>query len=263
MRRIRWRVQTQTSGSVRTENGRPGLATSRPGQPSVVREPSAAQEAPHATGTTPRPAEDGGRCVSAEPTRMADPNAGGRRSHGWEPKVWDARADEAMERYARGDDRAFVEVYEALATPLYRLAVRALRDRALAEDIVQMTFLNIHRARGTFVEGGSVLPWAKCIARRLVLDALRGRARDRRWTSADIEGNHARVTPPDERVAATDTAHSIQAALARLPASQKEVLELRAQGLSLVVMARVLRTTVVAVKLRIHRALLALRTTTK
>jgi RNA polymerase sigma-70 factor (ECF subfamily) len=164
-----------------------------------------------------------------------------------------------MERYAAGDDGAFAAVFDAVSPPVYRLAAGMLRDRALAEDIVQLTFLNMHRARGTFVEGGNVLTWAKFIARRLVIDAIRLRVRDGRWTAADIEEAQARPPSPDEGVVAAETAGSIRAALAGLPASQQAVVELRAQGLSLAEMAKALGTSVLAVKLRIHRALQGLR----
>ncbi len=170
-----------------------------------------------------------------------------------------ATVEEAMERYASGDDRAFADVYDALKAPLYRLAARTVRDRALAEDVVQQTFLNLCRARGSYVKGSPVLPWAKKMTRNLALDALRGRARAGRWTREDMRDSHARPTPPDERLAAVEMAGSIRAALAGLPRSQKAVLELRAQGLSLLAMASMLGTTVIAVKLRIHRALLAIR----
>ncbi len=79
----------------------------------------------------------------------------------------------------RRDELAFAELYDAIAPPIRWLANRAIRDPALAEDVVRQTFLHMHRCRGTFVTGSEVLPWAKSIARRLVLDALRRRARRR------------------------------------------------------------------------------------
>lgn len=168
-------------------------------------------------------------------------------------------ADDAMERYARGDDRACVEVYELVKPPLYRFVVMRLRDVSLAEDIVQQTFLNIHRARGKFVEGGKVLPWAKTIACRLGVDATRARDRDGRWTEADIEECHGRPPGPDEEAAADEELATIRAAFSQLRPSQKVVLDYRARGLSLVEMAKALHTTVIAVKLRMHRATQRLR----
>src|SRR5437762_10480272 len=90
----------------------------------------------------------------------------------------DGTADEAMDRYAAGDDLAFGAVYDAVAPRVFTLAVRALGDRTLAEDVVQQTLLNIHRARGAFAPGSPLLPWAYAIARRLVVDAIRGRNRE-------------------------------------------------------------------------------------
>ena len=63
-----------------------------------------------------------------------------------------------MDRYARGDDAAFGEVYDKLAPRLYGFLLRHTRDRAKAEDVVQQTMLQIHRARGRFLPGAEVTP---------------------------------------------------------------------------------------------------------
>src|SRR5262245_4177870 len=92
----------------------------------------------------------------------------------------DEVASAARERTANGDDDAFGAVYDAVAPRVHALALRALGDRMLAEDVVQQTLLNVHRARGAFVPGSPVMPWAYAIARRLIIDAIRRRKRDQR-----------------------------------------------------------------------------------
>src|SRR6185295_14928555 len=87
-------------------------------------------------------------------------------------------ADAAMERYANGDSAAFAEVYDAVAPRLLRYLRKATRDAALSEDLMQQTFLQIHRARGTFIPGSSVTPWALVIAKRLMIDSARRRRRE-------------------------------------------------------------------------------------
>src|SRR6202035_3077906 len=89
-----------------------------------------------------------------------------------------AEADVAMERYAEGDDASFALVYDALAPRLYGYLLRQTRQRARAEDILQQTMLNIHRARGTFTPGAEGTPWAFAIARRLLVDSLRRGSRE-------------------------------------------------------------------------------------
>ncbi len=167
--------------------------------------------------------------------------------------------DRAMERYAAGDDSAFGEVYDGVAVRVYVLAIEALGDAALAEDVVQHTFLNMHRARGAFVAGAEVLPWAYTIARRLVVDVMRRRWRERRMERAGAAQPKSDPAEPDEELAAKQTAASLSLALDALPESQRKVLELRDRGMTVEEMAHALGTTVTAVKLRLHRATTSLR----
>jgi RNA polymerase sigma-70 factor (ECF subfamily) len=165
-----------------------------------------------------------------------------------------------MERYARGDDLAFAAVHDAVAPRVLALATRALGDRMAAEDLVQQTLLNIHRARGTFVPGAPLMPWAYAIARRLIVDAIRRRRRELRL--ARCEGSPERLprpATPDEDLMAHETAGSLRATFAALPGSQQAVLHLRGEGLTLSTTAAALGTTVTAVKLRLHRAMASLR----
>ncbi|HWO26947.1 MAG TPA: sigma-70 family RNA polymerase sigma factor [Kofleriaceae bacterium] len=169
-------------------------------------------------------------------------------------------ADEAMERYAGGDDLAFSEVYDAVAPRVFAIAVRSLGDRTLAEDVVQQTLLNIHRARGSFVPGAPLMPWAYAIARRLVVDAVRQRRRELRVAIGEVrEEEQPRPATPHEELMAYQTAGSLRVAMAELPGSQQMVLQLRQEGATLSTMATSLGTTVTAVKLRLHRAMSTLR----
>ena len=59
-------------------------------------------------------------------------------------------ADEAMSRYAQGDDTAFGAVYDAVAPRLEAYLRRHLGEPALVEDIIQHTFLQMHDKRGHF-----------------------------------------------------------------------------------------------------------------
>jgi DNA-directed RNA polymerase specialized sigma24 family protein len=57
------------------------------------------------------------------------------------------------------------------------------RSRAVAEDVLQATFLKVHRARGAYIRGADPVPWIYAIAHRTFLDdwpPARARAADRR-----------------------------------------------------------------------------------
>jgi RNA polymerase sigma-70 factor (ECF subfamily) len=171
-----------------------------------------------------------------------------------------AACDTAMARYAAGDEAAFAVVYDELAPRLYGYLIRQTRDGARSEDLVQQTFLQIHRARATFLPGAEVLPWAFAIARRLMIDGFR---RGRREVLEETEARDDRpATEPaaDDLVQAQELATRIRRELARLPETQRVAFELvKEEGLSLAEAAQVLGTTVAAVKLRAHRAYEALR----
>lgn len=170
-------------------------------------------------------------------------------------------ADAAMERYAAGDDLAFANVYDAIAPRLYTYLLRQTRDAGAAEDLVQQTLLQMHRARGSFVAGSLVLPWAFTIARRLFIDRVRHTRREL-GTVCDAEAPDPVSTETAEQaVEAQQLAARLSDELRRLPESQRVAFELlRMDGLSHVEAAELLGVTVNAVKLRAHRAYVALQT---
>lgn len=173
-------------------------------------------------------------------------------------------ADAAMERYARGDEAAFGELYDALAPRLLGFLRKATRDACAAEDLMQLTLLHMHRARGSFIPGAPVSPWAFAIARRLMTDhARRRRVEQRLFSEAAADDDRMAYEPT---AAADDVLHArrlevrLRQRIEALPELQRTAYRLLQQeGLSLKGAAEVLGTSVTAVKLRAHRAYVALR----
>src|SRR5512140_756660 len=120
----------------------------------------------------------------------------------------------------------------------------------------------MHAARGRFIPGAQVTPWAFAIARRLMIDGMR---RGKREVLAEEDDRPSDAPPApdaaaDDLVQAQQRATRIQKALAKRPEQQRVAFELvKQEGLSLAEAAQVLGTTVSAVKLRAHRAYEALR----
>ncbi|HEX8794612.1 MAG TPA: RNA polymerase sigma factor [Polyangiaceae bacterium] len=176
---------------------------------------------------------------------------------------WREAASAAMDRYACGDDSAFSELYDLLAPRLTAFLARRIRDDALASDLVQQTFLQMHASRRHFSEGADVMPWAFAIARRLLIDVVRKSGRE--IIGDDGGGREERESvapdlPPDRIVAQRRLAARVGEALERVPEGQRLAFELvKGDGLSLAEAAEVLGTTVAAVKLRVHRTYEALR----
>jgi RNA polymerase sigma-70 factor, ECF subfamily len=173
-----------------------------------------------------------------------------------------AAANAAMGRYASGDDAAFAILYDNLAPRLHVYLVRQTRDQSRADDLLQQTLLHMHRARGRFTPGAEVLPWAFAIARRLLIDSLRrtkyevlgdGDESGRGEPAGDIRG-------ADDLLDSKRLAQAVERELAKMPEPHRVAFELiKKDGLSVKEAAAVLGTTATAVKLRAHRAYVALR----
>jgi RNA polymerase sigma factor (sigma-70 family) len=84
-----------------------------------------------------------------------------------------AEAKELMQRYCDGDAGAFRELYALVAPRLLGYLMKMTRERALADDLLQQTFLKVHRARAGYVHGADPLPWIYSIAHRTFIDEAR------------------------------------------------------------------------------------------
>jgi RNA polymerase sigma-70 factor (ECF subfamily) len=172
-----------------------------------------------------------------------------------------------MERYSKGDEAAFAELYDAIAPRLLGYLRKTTRDDFAAEDLMQQTLLHMHRARGSFIPGASVMPWAYAIARRLVTDSARRRTVERRlFADAPADEDWVTYEPAAAMASADELLHArrmesrVQQELDALPEVQRDAYRLvQQEGLSLKGAAEVLGTSVSSVKLRAHRAYQALR----
>lgn len=168
----------------------------------------------------------------------------------------------AMDRYASGDASAFAHLHRALYPRLRAYLVRMRGSAHVADDLVQETFLRMHRARATFARGASVVPWMYTIARNVLIDHTRS-AKARAGAELPVDDAPEPVdTAADTESAAvaSEAARVVERVLARLPAAQREAfILLRYEGLSVNDAANVLGATPSAVKLRAFRAYEALR----
>ena len=170
-----------------------------------------------------------------------------------------------MARYQDGDANAFRELYTLVAPRLLGYLMKMSRSKAVADDLLQQTFLKIHRARAAYVRGADPLPWIYSIAHRTFIDETRKQKRavvrvaddDVPEVSADLSGVAAehRDDPVDPELtrAALD-------ALAQLPEQQREAVVLtKLDGKTVAEAAEIAGTSVGAMKVRAHRGYEALR----
>lgn len=156
-----------------------------------------------------------------------------------------------MERYANGSAEAFEEVYRLTAPKVYSYLLRLCRQREKAEDLLQVTYSKVHRARTSYLSGAPPLPWMLAIARRTFYD-------DRRAQKSRTEdlSNDGDLPEPvsDINPVPVDTAAALEKAMDRIPEAYREAIELtKVAGLSVSEAAELLGTTPAAIKLRVHR----------
>src|SRR3954447_13908404 len=72
--------------------------------------------------------------------------------------------EELMVSYKTGDAPAFAEIFRRYAPLLLRVMQHQLGRREDAHDLVQQTFLQLHRSRADFRDGASLRPWLLTIA---------------------------------------------------------------------------------------------------
>jgi len=176
----------------------------------------------------------------------------------------DARAgvepsdDALMERFCQGDEVGFEMLYQRHAESVLAFLRRMVRDPALADDILQTTFLSVVRARGRYQPGATVRAWIFAIAANAGRDALR-RRRSRR-EDASASGTAAEVAAPALDPPDPAAARAVQDALMQLPVEQREAVVMhKMHDLSFPEIAAALGITVGAAKVRAHRGYLRLR----
>jgi RNA polymerase sigma-70 factor (ECF subfamily) len=167
-------------------------------------------------------------------------------------------SDEAlMQGYVAGDEAAFRVLFARYASFLMRLIRRQVWREADVQDLVQQTFLQVHRARRDFRAGMRLRPWLVTIALNLARDHLRRRGRRPETALEDAPEPVAPAPPEDD-----GTARLVREALAALPQDQRQVIELHwFDGLSFPEIATVVGARAGAVRVRAHRGYVALRRT--
>lgn len=171
----------------------------------------------------------------------------------------EAASDEAlMLLYVAGDRTAFRTLFDRYFPQLMRLARRRVSSDDEAREIVQLTFLHMHRARNDFRPDAKLRPWLFTIAMNLVREHYRRRGRQRE-TFLEPE-RLPEPTPTDDPVQAAETAKRVQRALELLPRGQREVIELHwLSGLPYLQVAEIVGASEAAVRVRAHRGFALLR----
>jgi RNA polymerase sigma-70 factor (ECF subfamily) len=141
----------------------------------------------------------------------------------------DSRSDEQlMAAYVGGDSSAFRVIFERYAPLLLRAMMRELYVREEANDLVQQTFLQLHRARADFDAEQKLKPWIFTIAMNLKREYFRRKKR-RPERSLDAESTSEPAVAA-LGAAQVEARRTLARVLAELPADQREVIESSCTG---------------------------------
>jgi len=168
--------------------------------------------------------------------------------------------EELIARMAAGDEPALAELHKRHHRTAYAIAVRALADRALAEDAVQEAFVDLWRGSAKWDPARAKLStWICVLAHRRAVDIARREAR--RETAPEEAGSWvADAYTTEELVVLREDRRDLQDALRQLTATQRNVIELAYYGgLTQVEIARKLEIPLGTVKSRVFEALRSLR----
>lgn len=183
------------------------------------------------------------------------------------PRPGDVRPGhtELMRRIAAGDAAALSEFYDLSSRYVYGICLKVLRNPADAEEVALDVYTQVWRQAARFDAGrGEPLAWLLMLARSRAIDRLRSRGGVRRHEE-DFEQVRDLASPgidPETGSSLAQRASTVRAALAGLPAEQREVIELAYfQGLTHTEIAEKLAQPLGTAKSRIRLALARLRQT--
>lgn len=161
-----------------------------------------------------------------------------------------------VHRLQCGDTAAFDQIYDGYNRRLYGFLWRMARNRDIAEDLVEETWLRLVSAAPGLPAGTRLGPWLFTVARNLYVSHCRSRLREQAYT-ADL----SLLWPGDLPRSPFDLAHSseledrVEAAVAELPLLYREaILLVGVEGLRPAEAAAVCGISPEALRQRLSRA---------
>ncbi|MHC4982590.1 MAG: RNA polymerase sigma factor [Planctomycetota bacterium] len=175
--------------------------------------------------------------------------------------------NELLKRYQAGDEGAFATLVRRYRRELYNFLARFLHDTALAEDVFQETFLQLHISAGAFDPSRRLKPWLFTISANKARDAMRSRQRRQAAPlDAAIQPHAAEQTsyvslmpdsvpPPDAALMNLESRRAVQNIIGEMPENLRLVLVLSYfHELPYKEIAEILSLPLGTVKSRLHSA---------
>jgi RNA polymerase sigma-70 factor (ECF subfamily) len=154
------------------------------------------------------------------------------------PEATEISDNDLLQRYLAGDAEAFTSLVSRYRKELFNFLVRFTGDAALAEDVFQETFLQLHLSAATFDPQRRLKPWLFTIAANKARDAMRSRGRRQaapldatvgggegdRTSYADLMP--ANIPQPDDALENLETRQAVQSIVDGMPENLRTVLML-------------------------------------
>ena len=178
-----------------------------------------------------------------------------------------SRDEDLMLAYAAGDAAAFDALYARHKGGVYRYVLRQCAHAGVAEELFQDVWMNVLRARASYVPSARFATWLYRIAHNRLIDHWRAMGQVELVSAgADDDADPLDVIAaprddePDARASARERSTRLSAACAALPAMQREAFLLHQEGgLELAEIAELTGAGVETVKSRIRYAVAKLR----
>jgi len=162
-----------------------------------------------------------------------------------------------MIRYQGGSLEAFEEIYAQLAPGVHRYLSHLTAGSEIADDLLQETFLQMHRSRAAYNPAYAVRPWVFGLARNVF---LMNRRAARRWAEVHVSREELPEFPVFSEAESLGSRDEVRRGIARLSADQAEALLLHHEwGFSFDEIAGMLGISAAAARARASRGMADLR----
>lgn len=143
---------------------------------------------------------------------------------------------ELIKQYVSGDSQCLEALINRHKNKVYSYIVMNVRDRDLAEDLFQDTFIKVVRSidNGTYTDDGKFLPWVMRIAHNLVIDHYR-RAKHMPTISTDAQEYNpidlmgVRESSAEDKIVRRQQIAELKQYIRQLPAEQRDVVLYRCE----------------------------------
>lgn len=171
------------------------------------------------------------------------------------PVNFDVKLRVLMKRVQAGCDESYQQLLLTIKPKVESFIKRRVRNPELAEDAIQMTYLKIHRFKHTFNGTQHFEPWMYSVARSVIIDQFKSEAKITQHEQHydDLEHAIEDSSNPFQNVALSDALDSVAKQHASI------IYLLKIDGMSVKEVAQKIGIKEGAVKVRAHRAYLALK----